>query len=264
MDATSQPIERPIPLSSELSPEELLTIFKGLGHELSRPLTALRAGLGAFVSEHSETTPKTLVHQVRSMTGICVELTELSRTFLEYAGVAHGPATIPLDALTLRAIVDQIQRSYSALAESLRIQWSCRLIGKDAVVVTDAAACRRVYENLISNALNFTEENGQVEVVVGLAERQGWSLSVLDSGPGIPKSELEMVFTPFYRLDQPERARVQGPGLGLSLSREWARRLGGRVTLDGGDGGGTVATVWMPVRPKAHESAVEKRPCIDK
>ncbi|MDF1729892.1 MAG: ATP-binding protein [Minwuia sp.] len=105
-------------------------------------------------------------------------------------------------------------------------------------------ALKRAVGNLIENALRY----GGGEVTLNLSRQDGRAiLIVADNGPGLPESELEKVFQPFYRLETSRNRETGGSGLGLALARDVFRRLGGELTLTNRPEGGLAATAWLPI-----------------
>jgi len=99
---------------------------------------------------------------------------------------------------------------------------------------------------LLDNALKYRREEGP-EIRLSLAREQGWAaISVEDNGRGIPRGDLERVFQEFYRVRYDDYA-VKGSGLGLSISRRLAHKLGGDVTLAGREGQGSTFTLRLPL-----------------
>jgi signal transduction histidine kinase len=95
---------------------------------------------------------------------------------------------------------------------------------------------------------------------VTLAERGATiEIVIADDGPGIPESEIEKVFAPFYRLDRSRSRDTGGAGLGLAVTRTILRAHGGEVRLANGAGKGLIATVTLPKLEAASPSPAEKR-----
>jgi signal transduction histidine kinase len=110
------------------------------------------------------------------------------------------------------------------------------------VVACRPVAVRRALENLIDNAILYGNE-----AVVSLAEtEEGVAIEIADRGPGIPITEHEAVFAPFYRLEGSRSRETGGTGLGLSVARTIARRHGGDITLHDRPGGGLVVRFVLP------------------
>jgi two-component system sensor histidine kinase SenX3 len=111
----------------------------------------------------------------------------------------------------------------------------------------DARALRRALENVITNAVKFARQGGWIGVRAHAGEDgRTVTLRVEDRGPGIPRSDREKVFDPFYRGADARRSQTPGSGLGLSLVRHVVEAHGGRVELGGGQGGGAVVTLELP------------------
>ena len=104
------------------------------------------------------------------------------------------------------------------------------------------AALRRAISNLIDNAVKY---GGGAEVTLS-AEARHVVLAVDDSGPGIPRSEREKVFEPFYRIEGSRNPETGGVGLGLAVARSIARENGGDIVLAARKGGGLSARLELP------------------
>ncbi|MDF1735089.1 MAG: ATP-binding protein [Minwuia sp.] len=105
-------------------------------------------------------------------------------------------------------------------------------------------ALKRAVGNLIENALRY----GGGEVALSLSKQDGRAILILaDNGPGLPETELDKVFQPFYRLETSRNRETGGSGLGLALARDVFRRLGGDLALANRPEGGLAATAWLPI-----------------
>jgi len=115
------------------------------------------------------------------------------------------------------------------------------------VVIGDEQRLRQVLDNLVSNAVKYSPGGGEVTVVVAGDEREGTTLTVTDTGIGIPEDERHRLFERFFRTSTARNTGVPGTGLGLTVVRTIVERHGGRITADPGpEGVGTVFTVWLP------------------
>jgi signal transduction histidine kinase len=111
----------------------------------------------------------------------------------------------------------------------------------------DAAALRRALDNLVANAVKFAAAGQRLALRASARPVEGTVvLRVEDRGPGIPREEREQVFEPFYRGKAAERKKAPGSGLGLSLVRHVVRAHGGRVHVEGREGGGTTVVLELP------------------
>ncbi|MBT9595088.1 MAG: response regulator [Vitreoscilla sp.] len=118
-----------------------------------------------------------------------------------------------------------------------------------ARILGDAARLRQILTNLIGNAIKFTERGG---VCLRLrlestGTRKRYCIDVQDSGIGIPAEKLESVFDPFVQAESSTTRRFGGTGLGLTISRGFARAMGGDITIRSAFGQGTTFTLWLDI-----------------
>jgi len=108
----------------------------------------------------------------------------------------------------------------------------------------------QVLNNLVVNAIQYTSEGGKVVVSTGKEEAEGrtWAtVTVTDTGMGIPEEELPHIFERFFRGSRPQSMQIAGTGLGLPIVKEIVELHGGRVTVESLVGEGTTFTVWLPL-----------------
>ncbi|TAK01863.1 MAG: response regulator [Chloroflexota bacterium] len=126
-------------------------------------------------------------------------------------------------------------------------------------VLADRQRLKQILLNLLSNAIKFNRDAGTIEVEVVLTDTGRCRILVRDEGPGIPEPMRDRVFAPFDRLGV-EAGRVEGTGLGLSLSRALAERMDGTVEFTSTVGQGSTFWVELPLALEAPMRAVEPAP----
>jgi len=107
-----------------------------------------------------------------------------------------------------------------------------------------------VLNNLIGNAIRYTPAKGTVTVSSGRmeAERRTWAtVTVADTGIGIPAEDLPHIFARFFRGEEPRRMQLTGTGLGLAIVKEIVELHGGRVAVESQESVGSTFTVWLPL-----------------
>jgi signal transduction histidine kinase len=229
---------------------ELRWAFSSLSHELCRPLTSLKAGFDLLLGEPAASfTPDQRSHLLTMVT-LCNDMLQLTRSYLDYAGIVQGSRPLCLGTFTIGALIHEIARQFAPTAAARHVQWESRVDPPESLVVTDASRCQQILGNLVSNALKYTPMGGRVRVS-GKAESDSWSVTVSDSGPGIPPESIDRVFEPFFRLPRDEHSGVEGNGLGLAICRELVTQLHGDITVASVVGEGTSVTVTFPI--EVHE-----------
>jgi signal transduction histidine kinase len=114
---------------------------------------------------------------------------------------------------------------------------------------TDPARVRQILGNLVSNAIKYTPRGGHVWLSMRRSNKPEprIAIDVRDTGPGIPPADQERIFEEFFRL--PSSREIAGTGVGLAISRRFARLLGGELTVTDWFEGGSVFTLWLPAEP---------------
>jgi signal transduction histidine kinase len=167
----------------------------------------------------------------------------LEMTRLTAGVIRIHPGVTAADAVTQEAVL-MVQPS--AAAKDQRV-----VVGKarDIAIHADPNRLRQVLVNLLGNAIKYTPRGGTIRLTTALvetAERAWGAISVEDNGPGIPPEKRQAIFQPYYRLPTAAADAPEGLGLGLAISRELVRQMGGDIDLATGERGGCVFTVRLP------------------
>ncbi|MFL6281399.1 MAG: sensor histidine kinase [Vicinamibacterales bacterium] len=172
-------------------------------------------------------------------------LTEMVEQILEFAGIESGQRAFVLRPVALAAVLHDIIGSSQALIEAAGIEVDYAIADGLPPVLGEASALRRVFENLIANAIKYGESGRWIGI---RAARVGHEVhvSIADRGIGIAPAEQSRIFEPFYRAPEVIAARIQGAGLGLSLVQRIVQAHGGRITLRSEPGAGSEFTVALP------------------
>jgi signal transduction histidine kinase len=115
----------------------------------------------------------------------------------------------------------------------------------DLVARADPERLRQILLNLLGNAAKFTPEGGQIAIECAEQDHEV-AIRVRDTGIGIPPEALERIFDPFVQVGRDLRAPSDGVGLGLAISRDLARRMGGDLTVESRVGEGSTFTLLLP------------------
>jgi signal transduction histidine kinase len=179
-------------------------------------------------------------------------LLELVEDFLDLAKLESG--TVSVERLDVGALVRTLVGDNELLVNGRPITLRTEVPKAVPLVVADAAKLRVVVQNLLTNALKFTER-GDVVVTVESPLDGLVQIRVRDTGPGIPAESREAIFD-LYRQLQPGDMRRRGVGLGLALARRFARAMGGELGVESTVGVGSTFTLTLPAAGSApvHES----------
>jgi signal transduction histidine kinase len=196
-----------------------------MSHDLKTPITRLR--LRAELLKDPELKVKFTrdLEEMESMVGATLD-------FLE--GVEGVESSVPVD---MTALLESLQADLSETGGQVRLE------GKPIKPYFGRpAALKRCLGNLLDNAIKY---GGSASVNVDDNDDR-LEIRIQDEGPGIPPSDIEKVFEPFYRLDASRSRETGGTGLGLAIARSIAQTHGGRLTLENRAAGGLEARLTLP------------------
>jgi len=230
--------------SQELARQQL-EFVAAVSHELRTPLAVIRSA--------GENLADGVVHDeagVRKYGGLIRaegrRLSEMVEQILEFAGIQSGQRGFARRPVALAPLIADVLSTSQALIESARIHVELDLPPDLPPVAGDESALRRVFQNLIGNAIKYGASGEWIGV---RARRTGneVAVTVSDRGIGIGPAEQSKIFEPFYRAPDVVAARIQGAGLGLSLVQRIVEGHGGRVALTSVPGEGSEFVVSLPI-----------------
>jgi signal transduction histidine kinase len=164
------------------------------------------------------------------------EIERLVQDGIVYARSAHGNVE-KVSRIDIASFVESVVYDYQDTGKAVAV-----ISVINGTVQTKPHALRRILSNFIDNALKFA---GSAEISV---ERRGdgFAITVIDRGPGIPDDKLNAAMQPFYRLEQSRNRETGGTGLGLAIAQQLATAIGGSIRLYNRQGGGLAAEVVIP------------------
>jgi signal transduction histidine kinase/CheY-like chemotaxis protein len=219
--------------------EEKSTFLARIAHELRNPLHTLLWDIDALRGQGGGA--ESTIERLRQNTLLTLNAAEELQEFSE---VETRRLTARAEPVALAQVFDELGTTALALLAGRPITFHSRIGEGAEVLVTDPFRIRQVLGNLLSNAAKFTWR-GSIELE---AVRKGESivLSVQDTGAGVEASELEAIFTPFYRGRARAAGITRGMGLGLAIAQEIATLLRGRIEVESTPGVGSNFRVMLP------------------
>ncbi|MGD9009891.1 MAG: ATP-binding protein [Desulfobacteraceae bacterium] len=232
-----------------------------MSHELRTPMNAI-LGYSQLMQRDVS-----LPHEQREHIDIInrsgEHLLTLINDVLGISKIETGQITFESTTFDLRALLRNLEKMFDSSMDAKGLRFE--VIGIDAVpqyAVTDENKLRQVLVNLLGNAVKFTEHGGvamRVAAEDGAADRMGLRVEVADTGVGIAEHELDKVFA-YFEQTASGRAKKSGTGLGLALSRDYARMMGGDITVASKEGKGSTFYFNMEIREGRASDIKEKRP----
>jgi len=231
-----------------------------LSHELLTPLQSIWSTIDVIESrgriESSDASFRRLKESTRSLRGRISDL-------LDFAKMSSGRLETRIRGFQLDKLIDSALRDVEeALAErNLDVHWDAGPeLGQR--IYSDPARLRQVIDNLLTNAIKYTERGG-ITIVAELRPDEGLlRVEISDTGAGIAPEAMARLFEPFYR--SPLTAGMaEGSGLGLAVVRSLVELMGGTIRFESQPGEGTVATVEVPITEGADGLVVDAPPRLD-
>ena len=215
-----------------------------VSHELRTPLAVIRSAADNLADGvvHDETGIRRYGELMRNEGR---RLTEMVEQILEFAGIQSGQRGFALRPVGIPNLLHDIVSASAGIIEAAGLTVTFAIPDDLPDVLGDEPALRRVFQNLIDNAIKYGAAGGSIAIAAARSAAQV-SVTVADHGIGIDAADQSRIFEPFYRAADVVAAQMQGAGLGLSLVQRIVLAHGGNVTVKSARGEGSVFTVTLP------------------
>jgi two-component system phosphate regulon sensor histidine kinase PhoR len=214
-----------------------------VSHELRTPLTAIRGYVEALLDGPSdaESTHKFLEIIARHST----RMERLVKDLLRLARLDARQELLETARCDIKQIFNAVTADLAPTIEDKKQRVTMDVVPEARLVDGDPAKLHDIIRNLVENAVNYSPEGAEVRL--GAAQQNGtYTITVADSGPGIPNEDLTRVFERFYRVDK-SRSRPGGTGLGLAIVKHLVELHGGEAMAENRPDGGAIFTIKLPV-----------------
>ena len=216
-----------------------------ISHELKTPLNAILGFSDLMLAGMPVPLPVEARHQAERVNGAARQLLRLLEDVLAYARAEASPDRVEVTAFPLDEVVAEAAGLATPLAAEKSIDLYCSA-RTGAVMQSDAVKVRQILNNLVSNAVKFTER-GRVDIEAE-ADGETVAVRVRDTGIGIAPEHLDRIFDPFWQVEPSTVRRFGGAGIGLGVVRRLSRQLGGDVAVASEPGKGSTFELRLPLR----------------
>ncbi len=232
----SEPGQQPmrtVTLVRDVSQEKALENRKNYfistaSHELRTPITNIITRL--YLIKHQ---PEKQEDHLRVINDVTQHMKDLAEDLLDLSRMEHGQVSFEFEPVILQELIMPVVYTQKAEADLKKIELTSELSQIPLRIMADRKRITQVITNLVTNAINYTPENGKVSVSLktitdAQTNRQYAEISVRDTGVGIAHEHVAHIFDSFYRVDE----KVKGTGLGLSISQEIIELHGGNISVE--------------------------------
>jgi len=222
-----------------------------MSHELRTPLNSIIGFSGTLLQGMAGDLTLEQSRQLRMINNSGRHLLELINGILDLAKVESAQDEPLIREVDLGALVRDMCETVRPLAEASSVDLRCELAEGLPQIATDGTRVGQIVLNLLGNATKFTSE-GLIRATVS-SHPSGVAIAVSDTGVGIAAEDLDRIFEDFYQVAARDRAKNDGTGLGLAVSRRIAQSIGARIEVVSEPGSGSTFTLIVPDRAHGDE-----------
>jgi signal transduction histidine kinase len=228
-----------------------------VSHELRTPLAPIKEAISIVLDEVAGKINKDQRNFLNMAQRNIDRLTRLINEVLDFQKLSANKMKFNMHENDIREVIKDACHTMTLYAEKKKVTLSIKFDDDLPKARFDSDGIMQVLTNLISNAIKFTPEKGQVTVS---AQHKGEDMviKVSDTGIGVSKENLPKLFTPFYQINQPGQ-QTKGTGLGLAIVSKIVTTHGGRIEVESEVGHGTTFTVFLPLDGKPATDILPER-----
>jgi signal transduction histidine kinase len=226
-------------------------------HELRTPLAAIRGYLELIAFKMGAEVPEEVRKYMDQSLKSTTELGGLIANLLDVTRIERGNMTLHFAKVDLAADLKQAIHNAEFNAKEKQITLAYHGPEDGCPIIADQIGIHEVINNLLNNAIKYTEPGGFVHVALQ-RHHHHYAVNVKDSGIGIPKSALPHLFTKFYRVHGGLNSGSTGTGIGLFITKSIIEKHGGSITVESEAGAGSVFTFTLPLPDDQKLAELEK------
>ena len=225
-----------------------------VSHELRTPLNAVLGFTELMQTDPVDPLTPTQAQRLQRVLDSGRHLLALINDILDLGSLDEGQAMLPVQPVALAPVLQASLNQIETMAHAQQVNVVPELPHAELQVLADARRLEQVLVNLLSNAVKYNRPSGEVHLS---CERAGdaVSITVRDTGLGLRPDQVEQLFQPFNRLGA-QFSKVQGSGLGLVITQELVKRMGGSLTVESTEGVGTRMVVHLRAAPAVPDQSV--------
>jgi PAS domain S-box-containing protein len=228
-----------------------------ISHEIRTPMNQI-LGFASFLKDPDLTEQKR-VDYIKVINRQSYSLLHIIDSIIEISQISTGQVNLKLSVFNLGEMMDELFTSFKPKAEyrNLQLNFIKKLSDADTVVRGDKMKLNQVFNNLIENAIKYTD-TGNVDIEYS---RNGDRLIIVvrDTGIGLQEQEKQLIFEHFRQVEVSMAKKYGGLGLGLAISSAYIRMMGGSIRVESLPGKGSTFTVELPDMPAIHASTYNEK-----
>lgn len=216
-----------------------------VSHELRTPITNIRSYAETLEDVGEEMPPDNRAHFLQVILNESDRMVKIVQDLLMLSKFDAGDNDMRFENFDIANSTNNICEAIRLNVEKRDMILAVETPENAVVCCGDRARIEQVIVNIITNAIRYTPDGGEISVKVGGSDHHVW-VSVKDTGIGIPPEQLPHIFDRFYRVDRARSRALGGSGLGLSIAKEIVMKHGGEISIDSEPGKGTKVLIRLP------------------
>jgi len=223
--------------------------LSNMSHELRTPLNSVIALSGVLNRRLARQIPEEEYSYLEVIERNGKHLLNLINDILDIARIESGHEAIEITKFDANSLIADVVGMIRPQAEQKNIELLHTGKASRLPITSDADKCRHILQNLVANAVKFTEK-GKVDIVALQTDRH-LTISVTDTGVGIAQNHIDHIFDEFRQADGSTSRKFGGTGLGLAIAKKYATLLGGTITVNSTPGKGSEFMLTLPNSPSS-------------
>ncbi|MGB0695011.1 MAG: PAS domain-containing hybrid sensor histidine kinase/response regulator [Rhodospirillaceae bacterium] len=212
-------------------------------HDLRQPLQALNMFLTALTNREDNPDKRKILQKADNA---AIALAGLLNTLLDISKLDAGLMRCDSRSTALGPLLQRLAEEFVTVADSKGLEF--RLVPTSVMVWADPALVEIILRNFLGNAVRYTKSG---RLLLGVRQRSGpngpvISIEVVDTGPGIPQDQLDLIFEDFHQVENPDREKGEGLGLGLAIVARVTKLLQAEITVKSNPGRGSCFSLVLP------------------
>ncbi|MBN2534840.1 MAG: sigma 54-interacting transcriptional regulator [Spirochaetales bacterium] len=220
--------------------------YQNVTHELRTPLTLIMGPLESLVRGFFGPLKKEIKSQLGVMRRNAGRLLQYINQLLELSKLEAGKVKLERKPVDMGKVIHYVAAIFESSFKTKGIDLELHLPDRDCYVPGDKDKIEKIISNLLSNAFKFAEKKGKVILQLDMPSSDAYTISVKDTGCGIPEQFIPLLFERFKQADSSPTRKHEGSGIGLSLVKEYTELHGGTITVKSKEGEGSEFIITLP------------------
>ncbi|MFH1198832.1 MAG: ATP-binding protein [Candidatus Omnitrophota bacterium] len=214
-------------------------------HELRTPLTSIKGYASILLTEKLGALPPEVKARLEKMNRHSDELAQMVNDLLDISRIESGKVTMKLETQSLKTIVQEASELLMVQLKDKQISLTVNIASGIDNILADLSQIKRVFINIIGNAIKFTPEQGKI-IICAQDKGENIQIDVTDTGCGIPENARELIFEEFYRAENAVNEGIKGTGLGLALVKNIIEAHSGKIWVTSLISSGSTFSFTLP------------------